>query len=337
MADRSNRFFPLTALVCLMAAGCSSIPFVGRGGDEGEVVAEDAENTDGRVPVLAITDELQPDPRFIGMLTAVQVPPAFANANWSQPGGEPDHVMHHLSAPETYSRAWSAKIGKKAKRAPVTAPPVVAENKVFTLDPEGRVSAFETSTGDMAWQQVLTPDLSEPARKFWNFSRIDPATRGFGGGVAYDSGWLYKANGFGRAASLNATTGDVRWEVELGAPVRNPPTAVDGKVFVVTMANQIIALDQNTGETLWSHESFEEAARILSSGSPAVDGDIVIAPFSSGEVVALDTDTGRLLWSATIARSSRLNALSTLNDIAGSPVIDRGGVFAVSHAGQLAA
>ena len=336
MADRMNRFLPLAALACLLSAGCSSIPLVGRGGGEASVeVPEEA--TDGRVPVLAIADELQPDPRFIG-LSPVDLPPAFANADWTQPGGEPDHVMHHLSGPDEFKRAWRSKIGKSgSKRAPVTAPPVIAENKVFTIDPEGRVSAFETETGRRAWQTVLTPDLKEPGKKMWEFSRVDAASLGFGGGVAYDSGWLYTANGFAKAASLNASTGDLRWEVDLPAPVRNPPTAANGKVFVLTMDNQILALDQATGEVVWSHQSFEEAARVLSSGSPAVDSDIVIAPFSSGEVVSLDADSGRVLWSATIARSSRLNALSTLNDIAGSPVIDRGGVFAVSHAGQLAA
>lgn len=338
MADRTSRFLPLTALMCLLAAGCSSIPFVG-GGDKSEVAEEAEENTDGRKPVLAIADELQPDPRFIGMLSAIELPPAFANADWTQPGGEADHVMHHLSGPENYSRAWKTSIGKSAsKKAPVTTPPVIAENKVFTIDPEARVTAFDATSGARIWQKVLTPDTSESAKKFWQFrKKADPASLGFGGGVAYESGWLYLANGFGQAASLNATTGEVRWQVQLPSPVRNPPTAANGKLYIVTMDNQIVALDQTTGKQVWNYESFEESARVLSSGSPAVEADVVIAPFSSGEVVALDADTGRLLWSATIARSSRLNALSTLNDIAGSPVIDRGGVFAVSHAGQLAA
>ncbi|MEM9989993.1 MAG: PQQ-binding-like beta-propeller repeat protein, partial [Pseudomonadota bacterium] len=110
-----------------------------------------------------------------------------------------------------------------------------------------------------------------------------------------------------------------------------------GKVFEVTTANQIVALSQETGQTLWSHESFEENARFLSNGSPAVQAGVVIAPFSSGEVVALDEGTGRLLWTATIARSTRMNALSNLNDIAGSPAIDRGAVFAVSHSGPMTA
>lgn len=324
----------IIGLSAILVAGCSVLPGRDKSDSTTDTASED--NPDGRKPVLAIEDNLLPDPRFVG--TRIDIPPAFANASWSQPGGEPDHAMHHLSAPETLERAWRASIGKGAKRAPVTSPAVIAENKAFTMDPEGRISAVDTRSGDRIWQTIMTPDMREPGKKFWRIGgRVDPATHGFGGGLAYDSGWLYLVNGFAKAASLNATTGEVRWEVDLPAPVRNPPTASQGKLFVVTIDNQIMALDQSTGETLWVYQSFEESARILSSGSPAVDGDIVIAPFSSGEVVSLDSDSGRLLWTATIARSSRLNPLSILNDIAGSPVIDRGGVFAVSHAGQLAA
>lgn len=331
-STRSLSFISLMGAALLMA-GCSSIPFIGS--DEEETIIEEAEEQSNRKAVLAIADDLLPDPRFFDV--RLELPQQFANSTWEQPGGEPDHVMHHLSAPQEFSRAWASNIGKGGKRAPISTVPVVAENKVYTLDPEGRVSAFNVANGSRVWSEEIQPDLREPAKKFWERSRIDPATLGFGGGVAYDGGWLFMANGFARAAALNATSGDILWEAQLPAPVRNPPTAVNGKLFVVTMDNQIVALDQATGEEVWSYQSFEESARVISSGSPAVDGDVVIAPFSSGEVVALDSDTGRLLWTATIATSSRLNALSTLNDIAGSPVIDRGGVFAVSHAGQLAA
>jgi outer membrane protein assembly factor BamB len=217
------------------------------------------------------------------------------------------------------------------------APPVVADQKAFTVDAEAQVTAFSVADGSRVWRTALTPSMREEARKFWQIGRIDPAQVGFGGGVAYDDGRVFLTSGFGFAAALDAESGETEWQVDLPGIVRNPPTAADGRVFAITTSNQIIALDQSSGETLWTHESFEESARFLSTGSVAVQGDVVVAPFSSGEVVALDATTGRVLWSATVSRTSRLNALSNLNDIAGSPVIDRGGVFAVSHSGQLSA
>ena len=63
----------------------------------------------------------------------------------------------------------------------------------------------------------------------------------------------------------------------------------------------------------------------------------MVAPFSSGEIVAFLADSGRAVWNETLVQQTRLTALASLNDIAGSPVIDRGLVFVVSHGGRLAA
>lgn len=66
-----------------------------------------------------------------------------------------------------------------------------------------------------------------------------------------------------------------------------------------------------------------------------MQGESVIVPFSSGEVASLNLPNGRVNWQAVISRTSRLNALSVLGDIAGSPVADRGAVFSVSQSGQM--
>lgn len=301
-----------------------------------DTAASDDEDDEDLVPVLALQRDLVADLRFIGV--SLPIPVAFSNTEWTQPGGEPDHAMHHLDAPQALERAWRARIGRGGTAStPLTGPPIVADGMVFAIDAAGQVSAFNIEDGETVWQRSIAPDLREAKKRFWQFGRVRPADVGFGGGVAYDNGRAFATSGFGIVAGFNAESGEVIWQNTLDAPVRNPPTAAEGKVFVLTTDNQLVAMDQITGETLWSYDSFEETARFLSSASVAVGGGIAVAPFSSGEVAAIDTETGRLLWTATVARASRLNALSNLNDIAGSPVVDRGAVFAISHAGQISA
>ena len=157
------------------------------------------------------------------------------------------------------------------------------------------------------------------------------------GGVAFDNGRIFVTSGFGFVAALNAETGEEIWRTETDAPVRTAPTAYRGSVYFVTNTNEMVSLSQADGSRNWNFQSFEEAARILSSASPAAAGDLVVAPFSSGELTAFLSESGRSVWNDTLARNTRLTALSTLNDIAGSPVIDRGLVYVVSHAGRLAA
>lgn len=320
-------------------SGCESIPFIGGKNDEAKEVAE-GEEQDNRVAALPIDEALIPDIRFMGQPLAI--PPAYANASWTQPGGEADHTMHHLAAPERLARRWRTEIGVGGTdRSPLTAPPVAADGRVFAIDNEARVTAFDADTGESVWSTALTPEREAEKRKFYQIGPFGRGTKmaelGFGGGVALDGGKVFMVSGFGTAAALDQETGEVLWTATLSAPVRNPPTAANGKVFAITVGNQAVALDQETGEIAWTFESFEEAARFLSSASPAVAGGTVVVPFSSGEVIALQSDNGRLLWSTTVSRSTRMNAMADLNDIAGSPVIDRGAVFAISHAGQMSA
>ena len=340
MTERRDARSLLAILLAASAlSACSSIPFVGGGEEDEAAEADTAEAEDARVPALPVDDALIPDIRFMGQ--PVPIPPAYANAEWTQPGGEADHTMHHLAAPEQLARLWRAEIGAGGtQRSPLTAPPVVAGGRVFAVDNEARVTAFDAGTGAVVWTAALTPEMKRQDRKFYQvfgMGRTKPEELGFGGGIALDDGRLFMVSGFGTAAAIDQATGEILWTVDLPAPVRNPPTAADGKVYAITVGNQAIALDQATGETAWTYESFEEAARFLSSASPAVSAGTVVVPFSSGEVVALGAENGRLLWSTTVSRSTRMNAMADLSDIAGSPVLDRGAVFAISHAGLMSA
>ncbi|MEM9170656.1 MAG: PQQ-binding-like beta-propeller repeat protein [Pseudomonadota bacterium] len=346
------------AIVAVAAAAlcaCSSNPIGGLfgGGDEGgeETAASDDEDKKERkltrkereakekaerISILALEETIEADPRLAG--TLVEVPPSYRNASWPQPGGEADHTLHHLSAEGTLERAWRIDIKAEAgRRARLTSPPVVADGRVFVIDTAARVSAFDIESGERIWRTELTPEIEEKFRLREILGGPKAAHVGFGGGVAYDGGRVFISSGFGFVAALEAENGEELWRYATEAPVRTAPTAHRGAVYVVTNTNELLAINQSSGEKVWGFRSYEEAARIISSTSPAAAGDLLVAPFSSGELVAFLSESGRSVWNDTLARSTRLNALSTLNDIAGAPVIDRGLVYVVSHAGRLAA
>ena len=306
------------------------------GDDEDEDDDDDEDEEDEGISILALDETIVADPRFAGVL--IDIPPSYRNVSWPQPGGEADHTLHHLSADVSLEQAWKTNIGADAgRRSRLTAPPVVADGRIYVMDTEARVSALGLEGGERIWRAELTPELKERFRLREIFGGPDPAQVGFGGGVAFDGGRLFVTSGFGFVAALDAETGEELWRTATDAPVRTAPTAYRGSVYFVTNTNELISLDQATGEKRWSFQSFEEAARILSSASPAAAGDLVVAPFSSGELIAFLSENGRSVWNDTLARNTQLTALSTLNDIAGAPVIDRGLVYVVSHAGRLAA
>lgn len=286
--------------------------------------------------VLTAEEEILADP--ILAAEAVVLPPAFENPEWAQAGGEADHAPVHVSAPEFLQRLWRATVvSSKSKKAPQTSPPVVGPERLYVIDAVASVAAFDKSNGRQVWRTRMTPDVTDPqASRFNIFARVHPADLGFGGGAALEGDRLFVTSGFGFVAALDPETGEVLWKYDGPGPMRNPPLVAEGVVVAVSISNEVVALDQQTGEEVWTYQSFEESARFLAAAAPAYADETVIIPFSSGEVASLNITNGRVQWQAVISRTSRLNALSVLGDIAGSPIIDRGAVFSVSQSGQMA-
>ena len=275
-----------------------------------------------RIPVLSLDRQLEPDPDLAKI--AVTLPAPVVNPDWPEPGGYPNHAMQHLSLPERLTRVWSRSTGEGASRySRVLSHPVVEKGRVYAMDGSAQVGAYDAATGDRIWQVDLKPE--------------DERGTSFGGGVAFWNDRLYASTGYAQVLALDPADGKIIWKSNVGAPVRSGPTVSDGRVFVVTVDNQLVVLAADDGRRLWVHNGIPETASLLGSASPAVEGEVVVVAYSSGELYALTVETGRPLWSDNLASTISLDAVSTLADIRGWPVIDRGRVYAASHSGRMAA
>jgi len=154
--------------------------------------------------------------------------------------------------------------------------------------------------------------------------------------VAFWQDRLYASTGYAQVLALDPADGRVIWKSSVGAPVRSAPTVSDGRVFVVTVENELTVLAADDGRRLWVHNAIPEVASLLGNASPAVEGEVVVAAYSSGELYALTVETGRPVWSDNLSSTRNVNAVSALADIRGWPVIDRGRVYAASHSGRMA-
>jgi outer membrane protein assembly factor BamB len=117
--------------------------------------------------------------------------------------------------------------------------------------------------------------------------------------------------------------------------MRGSPTVRGGRVFTVTVDNQTHALAAEDGSLLWTHAGIPEAAGLLAGKSPAVDGNMVVVPYSSGELFALRVENGTMIWQDSLSSVRRTEHVGALLDIRGRPAIDRGRVYAISNADML--
>jgi outer membrane protein assembly factor BamB len=148
---------------------------------------------------------------------------------------------------------------------------------------------------------------------------------------------VFATTGYGIAAAFDAATGKELWRQSLGEPLRGAPSVYGNRVYVLTIDNQLFALNAETGETAWNVSGTVEVAGLLGAAAPAVAQDTVVVGFSSGELNALRAENGRTVWADALARTGRSTAMAALSDIDASPVIDRGRVYAIGHGGRMAA
>jgi outer membrane protein assembly factor BamB len=276
-----------------------------------------------RISVMALERTLEPDPRLAEL--AVRLPRPFSNADWPQAGGVPNHAMHHLAASGGLGEIWRTDIGEgSSDDAQLVASPVVAGNRVFTMDVEGQVQAIEAETGRRIWRVDLVSE-----------ERDDVAISG--GGIAFAGGRLYATTGFADVIALDAGTGREIWRRSLNGPIRAAPTIFKGRVFAITIANELHALDARDGRVLWNHIGITETAGLVGTASPAAEESVVIAGYSSGEVVALRIENGRVIWSDSLTALRRSDPVSALAHVRGRPVIDRGRVIVVANSGRTVA
>lgn len=274
-----------------------------------------------RISVLTHSRSLEPSSTAEPDIT---LPAPEAVADWPQAGGYPPHAMHHLALGDSPRRVWSTSVGEGGSRRRVfLTQPIVADGVVFAMDARSRVSAITLDKGDRLWRQDLAPK--------------DSGDGTYGGGLAYDSGTLFVTSGFGQIIALDAKTGEEMWRRPLPAPVRGAPTVRGGRILLITVDNQTLALSTEDGRDLWTHSGLSEMAAMVGGTSPAVDGNTVISAYTSGEVFALRIENGTTVWSDVLAGIKRTDQVGTMTDIRGLPVVFDGRVFAAGNSDLVAA
>ncbi|MBB4284703.1 PQQ-binding-like beta-propeller repeat protein [Roseospira goensis] len=278
--------------------------------------------------ISVLEREVRLSPTVAGEAGEIRLPAPAPNDDWPMAGGYANHAMHHMSLGEAPALAWRTDIGTgSGSRDALLAEPVIGGGRIYTIDAEAEVRAYDLATGDLLWS-VWLPDRA----------REEDDGYLLGGGLAFGAdGRLYATTGFAKVIALDAASGQEIWREEVGVPIRAAPTLNSGRVFVVTVDNQTIALAAQDGRKLWTHAGSPEVASLLGTPAPAVDQGAVIVAYSSGELYALRVETGAVLWQDSVTTVRRTDAAGNLRDIRARPVMAGNRVYVVGHSGLMTA
>jgi outer membrane protein assembly factor BamB len=290
-------------LALLAAAGCG----------RRDVILEGPREAIGAT--AAIPNEVRP----------ISLPAVTANADWTHRAGGPDHRLSHPALPGALTLAFATPVGEgNSRQARITADPVVAGGRIFTLDARATVSAVGLN-GALLWQTDVAPGTD---------GRDDAS----GGGIATDGTAVFVTTGYGHLIRLDAATGAILWDQDLDAPGNAAPTVVGELVYVVGRDSTGWAVETDTGRVRWTLNGVPGGATITGGAGVAVADGMAIFPFPSGEVIGAFAEGGLTRWSSVVAgaRDGQAAAVAA-TDIGADPVIDGETLYVGNTSGRLVA
>ena len=179
-------------------------------------------------------------------------------------------------------------------------PPVIENNIIYYTDNDFNILAKSVKSGKIIWKRELQLEESE------NFSFI--------GGISLEGNNLFITTGLGNIYKINKKDGKEVWTKRFFMQFSRPPLVYKNKIFVISDDNQVLALNVNSGDTLWSHIGNIEEVSILGGSKPAIKDDTLVVTYSSGEIYAFNQMDGSIVWFDN-SNSGSIFSRTNVNDI----------------------
>lgn len=160
--------------------------------------------------------------------------------------------------------------------------PAIHDGLVFVGDNNGFFRAFELDNGREVWKmQDNSSYHSKP--------------------VIYKDQVIYGTQD-GRVFSRLTISGELKYNVDLGASIEGSGVIHDGKIFFHLRNHQIFALDVETGKILWAYKrSVPYLTTLQRAAKPVVLNNRLYVGFADGTLAALNLEEGLLLFEVKLS------------------------------------
>ena len=194
---------------------------------------------------------------------------------------------------------WDVEVGKVDENVSITAPPLVAGDKIITgmaggdFPSRGFLDAYDASTGKRLWRFYTVPGESEPGVDTWAGD-----SRKTGGGATWMNG------------SYDPALNLVYWGT--GNPF--PPYDGDVRHGRNLYCNSVVAVHADTGKLAWSYQftphdvwDYDGVNEMVFADGFAWQGrrlNILLHADRNGHLFALDRATGAFLYAKPFVRTT---------------------------------
>jgi outer membrane protein assembly factor BamB len=195
----------------------------------------------------------------------------------------------------------------------------VTPNGIFTTgitDSMDVVVALD-KTGQLKWKT--------PYGRYWKASFSDSRCT-----PTYENGKIYVSSGSGDLACLDANTGNIIWQVKASEKFGgtygewgiSESLLINGDQLYYTPGGPkttMVALNKNTGETIWTSESLNDNPAYVSPMLINKDGKKLIVGLTELYVFGVNPDNGKILWKENYYN---INSAASIKVWEGAPKIN---------------
>lgn len=196
--------------------------------------------------------------------------------------------------------------------------PVTDNGVLYTAGHTGDVTALTLTNGKKIWQRHY-PQLP------------------FSSNLALTGNFLYLGTDNAEVVKLDKTTGQLLWKKSVPSTVIAAPSATSDNVFAKTINGEITALSTPDGRPHWNYQQTAPALILRDTSNVLLHDNLLLAGFANGTLTAFDHRNGDILWNKQISLSAGKTDVERMNDVAASPKIGQGILYAATYQGQLIA
>lgn len=216
-----------------------------------------------------------------------------------------------FSESASLNRVWEARVGSAG---PYQFTPAIVDDQIYAAAHNGEVVRLESG------------------RRVWTAN----AGKRLSAGVGSDGSLVVVVATDGEVIAFDAQSGAERWRAPGGAEVIAPPAVTATAVVLRGSDSRLIGLNADDGSKRWNYQRTTPPLALRNTAGMVVAQGSVIVGYPGGKIVGVSVDNGGPLWELTVSTASGVTELERITDVAGTVVLGRRELCAVSYQGRAA-
>ena len=157
------------------------------------------------------------------------------------------------------------------------------------------------------------------------------------GGIGVAGGLVLVGTGQGQVIALNAQTGERLWTGQVSSEVLAPPAGDSSVIVAASGDGKLTGLSAVDGARKWVISREVPALSLRGGSAPLVTGGVVVHGFPNGRLVGAALRNGLEAWDTALALPRGRTELDRMVDVGAGPRERNGTVFAASYQGRIGA